>query len=71
MSYFLATIKDDSKQLEDMTERIFDFFDAEQVLLMPGVGRTQEIFLSMSSLGMKDFHSMQNTNPRIISKLFM
>ena len=71
MSYFLAVIKNDSEQLENMTDRIFDYYDKEQVLLMPGVGRTQEIFLSMSSLGMKDFHSMQNTNPRIISKLFM
>lgn len=71
MSYFLAVIKNDSEQLENMTDRIFDYYDKEQVLLMPGVGRTQEIFLSMSSLGMKDFHSMQNTNPRIISNLFM
>lgn len=71
MSYFLIAIRNDSEQLENLAEFIFDYYDSKNILIMPAVDRAKEIYLSTSSLGMRDFHSMQNADIQTISSLFM
>lgn len=71
MSFSLVAIKNDPDQLDDLANYIFDYYDDMHVLVMPGVNRAREIFLSISSLGMRDFHSMQNSDAQTISNLFM
>lgn len=71
LSFSLVAISNDKQQLNDLANNIFEYYDDKHVLIMPGAGRAKDIFLSISSLGMKDFHSMQNSNVQIISNLFM
>ena len=69
MSYFFIVIVDSKEQLLAMEEYIYKYFDKMRVLIMPAVGRAREIYLSMCTIGMRDFHSMQNVNSQIISNL--
>ena len=38
---------------------------------MPGVDRERDIQKSMCTLGLSDFHSMQNININVLSELLM
>ena len=47
------------------------FYDSKKIQIMPGAGRAKEIFFSSSSLGLRDFSSMQNVNCNMISDLLL
>lgn len=71
MSFLLIAINNDSDLIDGLADTIFDYYDDMSVMVMPGVDRGRDIFLSTCSLGMRDFHSMQNSDVQTISNLFM
>lgn len=69
---YLVTLLSESKDsLYELEETMLDYYDMKNILLMPGAGREQDIWLSMCTFGLSDFHSMQNVNVNVLSELLM
>lgn len=71
LSFLLIVLSENFEYTEELRERIESVFDRYKVLLMPGIGREENIFKSSCSLGLIDFHSMQNTNIDTLSNLIL
>lgn len=71
MTYILTVFHEDADRLTEICENIMNFYDEKGIQLMPGAGRENEIFMSYCTLGLLDFHSMQNVNAELVSELLM
>ena len=71
MSYFLTVLRNNSDSVKRLCNDAYQFYDNHGIQLMPGIGREKEIFLSSCSLGLVDFHSMQNASENIIGGLLL
>lgn len=71
MSYLVTAMVDTEEQVTDMEQYLMKFYDSKKIQIMPGAGRAKEIFFSSSSLGLRDFSSMQNVNCNMISDLLL
>lgn len=70
-TYLLSMLSESEETLCDMEGDIVSHYDKKGILLMPGVGREHTIQLSICTLGLSDFHSMQNVKENILSELLM
>lgn len=70
-TYLLTLISESKDGLSELDEKIVDYYDEKNILLMPGVDRERDIQKSMCTLGLSDFHSMQNININVLSELLM
>ncbi|MDD3416009.1 MAG: hypothetical protein PHY47_18725 [Lachnospiraceae bacterium] len=70
-TYLLTFISESKDSLSELDEKIVDYYDKKNILLMPGVDRERDIQKSMCTLGLSDFHSMQNVNINVLSELLM
>lgn len=70
-TYLLSILSESEEDLYEMEENIAAHYDMKDILLMPGVGREHSIQMSICTLGLSDFHSMQNVKETILSELLM
>ena len=70
-TYLLTLISESKDSLCELDEKITEFYDMKNILLMPGVDRERDIQMSICTLGLSDFHSMQNVNLNVLSELLM
>lgn len=70
-TYLLSMLSESEECLYEMEENIVGYYDMKNILLMPGVDRERTIQKSICTLGLVDFHSMQNINVNVMSELLM
>lgn len=71
MSYSLVVFTESKDTLSDLNKIIIEFYNKKNIQLMNGSGRERDIYLSCASLGLREFHSMQNVNLNVISSLLL
>lgn len=71
MSFIISTIDSDISSLSETNQALIEYFKKNGILLLPGIGREKDIFISCASIGLKEFHSMYNVNRNIVSELLL
>jgi hypothetical protein len=71
MTYALTAITDDESNFGKINSSILEFYDDKNIQIMTGSGREADIYLSCASLGLREFHSMQNVSLNVISNLLL
>ena len=69
VSYLVAVSAVSEDVLTEMSDTIEAVFESNDMLLLPCSGREEIVFKSICSLGLCDFHSMQNVSPAVVSGL--
>lgn len=69
MTYLISLSAPTENMLHDLKLQVEKEFERAGVLLLPCSGREEVIFDSLCSLGICDFHSMQNVGPDVVSSL--
>lgn len=71
LTYTIITQTQDYEEIKRINKEAFRFFDTNKIVIMPGMNREKEIFCSSCTLGLRDFHIMQNTKLDIASNLIL
>jgi hypothetical protein len=71
VSYLLTLIPEQNQNLSQLKIKVMNLFDQQGMLIVPCVNREKEVFQSIASMGIVNFHSMKNADIGLTSSLYI
>jgi len=71
LTYFIIVQTPEKETIKKINKDAFRFFDDNNIVIMPGMNREIDMFVSSCTLGLRDFHLMQNTKINIAANLLI
>lgn len=71
VGYHVAGTADDENKCIQLKDKLTDFYNSKNILLMPSSERMDDMFSNCCMFGLKDLHSMQNSNVQLLSELLI
>ena len=71
LTYFIVVQAKSEECIKQINKEAFRFFDSNNIVIMPGMNRERDLFVSSCTLGISDFHTMQNTKLNIAANLLL
>lgn len=71
MTYLVGLIGESETDKEKQRQKMFTRFNDEEVILCPCAGDEEQVYQSICSLGLIDYHAMRNSNADVICRLLL